>query len=310
MVIFIIFLFVNVFVTGVFMAVYGGKQSYSEGMLLGVHIPDYAARDADVDALMETYSKRTKWFYFINFLISAAICFLNFWYFSIFLIAWSLWLVELCGGAIWLLHGTHKKLYVLKMDRGWQADAKQISEDDDVYWKNGWYNNPNDKRLWVPDRFFPSNYSTNMAKPVGKIFTFGLLGGTMVLLLILFVVFLRADFTPRYLELRGNAAQISSPMSPITFELKDVKGFELLGKMPEGNFTRTNGLADDRQLVGKFQEKETGDYRMYVYKDCFPVLKIDLPGYTVLINSEKKGQTESWYRKLAERLPELAAGAE
>ncbi|CUX41255.1 hypothetical protein [Clostridium sp. C105KSO13] len=305
MVIFIIFLFVNIFTTGIFVLVYGGKQPYGEGMLLGVHIPDYAVHDPDVDALMKTYRKRTKRFYLTNFFISAAICFLNFWYFSIFLIAWSLWIVELCTGAIWLLYGTHKKLYALKMDRGWEADIEQVYGDDDVYWKNGWYNNPNDKRLWVPDRFCSSNYATNMARPAGKIFTFGLLGGTAVLLLILFVVFLRADFTPRYMELSGHTVQISSPMSPIAFDLKDVKDFKLLDKMPEGNFTRTNGLADDRQLVGKFREKETGDYRMYVYKKHFPVLQIHLPEYTVLINSDEKGQTESWYQELADRLPEL-----
>lgn len=310
MVIFIIFLFVNVFVTGIFLAVYGGKQPYSDGMLLGVHIPDYAVQDADVDALVETYRKKRKWFYLINFLVSAAICFLNFWYFSIFLTAWSLWLAELCAGAIWLLYGTHKKLYALKMDRGWQADPEQISEDDDVYWQNGWYNNPNNKRLWVPDRFCASNYSANMARPAGKIFTFELLGGTVVLLLILFIVFLRADFTPRYLELRGDTAQIASPISPITFDLKDVRSFELLEKMPEGNFTRTNGLSDDRQLVGKFREKKTGDYRMYVYKNCFPVLQIELPEYTVLINSKDKGQTESWYEELAQGFPASENGAE
>ena len=37
--------------------------------------------------------------------------------------------------------------------------------DDDIYWKNGWYNNPRDRRWVVPSRMCSSNYSFNMGKP-------------------------------------------------------------------------------------------------------------------------------------------------
>ena len=33
------------------------------------------------------------------------------------------------------------------------ADDAPIYVDDDYYWRNGWYNNPVDPRLIVPDRF-------------------------------------------------------------------------------------------------------------------------------------------------------------
>lgn len=298
MVISIIFLFTNVFIIAICMAVYGGKQSYSNGMLLGVHIPDYLVREPEVETLIKEYRKKTKIFYSINGIASVTICFLNFWYFSIFMTAWTLWLTELCIGAAWLLFGAHRRLYAMKIEKGWRADIQFISEDDDVYWKNGWYSNPNDKRLWVPDRFCSSNYTTNMARPAGKIFTFGILGAVAVMMLVLFVVFFRMDFMPRYLELNGDIAKVSSPMYPVTFKVNDIKGLQLLDEMPEGNFTRTNGLADDRQLVGKFREKETGDYRVYVYRGYSPILKIELPEYTVLINSMEEGQAELWYREL------------
>lgn len=298
MVISIIFLFTNIFIIAICMAVYGGKRSYKDGMLFGVHIPDYAVRESEVESLVEEYSKKTKWFYSINGIASVAVCFLSFWYFSVFLIVWTLWLTELCVGVMWLLFGTHRRLYDMKVQKGWRADIQLVFRDDDVYWKNGWYSNPNDKRLWVPDRFCSLNYSTNMARPAGKIFTFGILGGVAVMMLVLFIVFLRADFMPRDLELNGDSVRISSPMTPVTFKLRDIKDLQLLDEMPEGNFTRTNGLADDRQLVGKFREKATGDYRVYVYRGYSPILKIELPEYTVLINSMEEGQTELWYREL------------
>lgn len=95
MAVFLIFLFTDIFITVIFMAVYGHRRTYSEGMLLGVHIPSYALHEQEVEALMEKHRRRTKWFYAVNLLLSAAVCFLNFWYLSIFILVWSVWLIEL-----------------------------------------------------------------------------------------------------------------------------------------------------------------------------------------------------------------------
>ena len=43
MMMFWIFLIVDLFTIGIFYAVYGTKRKYSEGMLLGVHLPHSAA---------------------------------------------------------------------------------------------------------------------------------------------------------------------------------------------------------------------------------------------------------------------------
>lgn len=62
--------------------------------------------------------------------------------------------------------------------------------DDDIYWKNGWYNNPRDRRWVVPDRMCSSNYSFNMGKPGVRYLT-GALGSVIVIgVLWLVVVFL------------------------------------------------------------------------------------------------------------------------
>lgn len=68
----------------------------------------------------------------------------------------------LMGGLCWLLQ---KKKEVMSVN------TEMIETDDDVYWKNGWYSNPHDKRLFVQDRMCGMNYSMNMAKTSAKIFT-------------------------------------------------------------------------------------------------------------------------------------------
>lgn len=119
MLLFIIFLFCDLLMVGVFFAVYGGKRPYAEGMLLGVHLPQEAADQAEVVALMDTFRRRTRRFYLVNLIPGVAVCLVAFWRFSPFLILWCLWLVELVIGAQWLLLGTHRTLYDLKMARGW-----------------------------------------------------------------------------------------------------------------------------------------------------------------------------------------------
>ena len=336
MFIFCVFAVTDLVIIGIFYAVYGTKRKYSEGMLLGVHLPQSAAESEEVTAFMARYCSNTKTFYAVNVAISTAICGFCFWYFSVFMIVWSVWLLEFCIGAMVLLYGTHRKLYDMKVEKGWigssgsrimAVDTKAAAQsgrmgvsalwhllfcalilmpcidadirhflatsddgwifpvtgilvnftfgilhtavlrmrnkvysedsdlnveinrmqknvwswalvgsslfnaaaylvvvsgidadgeisagmlvvycimetipgifmiggffymrsrkekllrknerplyiDDDVYWKNGWYSNPNDRRLMVQDWVCSWNYTTNMARPAGKIFMF------------------------------------------------------------------------------------------------------------------------------------------
>ena len=119
MMMFWIFLAVDLFTLGIIYAVYGGKREYSEGMLMGVHMPESAAESEEVTAFMESYRKRTKRFYLWNVLTGSLICLLNFWYISVFILVWSLWIVEMAAGAVALVYRTHRKLYDLKVERGW-----------------------------------------------------------------------------------------------------------------------------------------------------------------------------------------------
>lgn len=94
MMMFWIFFIVDLFTIGIFYAVYGGKREYSEGMLMGVHMPRSAAESSEVSGIMRQYRKRTVRFYLWNGIISAVICLLNFWYMSVFIVVWILWLIE------------------------------------------------------------------------------------------------------------------------------------------------------------------------------------------------------------------------
>lgn len=48
------------------------------------------------------------------------------------------------------------------------ADDQPVEVDDDEYWKNGWYENPQDPHLLVQNRLCDTNYTFNMARPVAR----------------------------------------------------------------------------------------------------------------------------------------------
>lgn len=463
MFIMIFFSGLDLFMVGIAYAVYGGRVKYKDGMLLGVHIPSYAVEEPEVKAVLEMHRRNTKRFYIWNFILSVGVCFLYLWHFSIFMILWCLWMAEFFGGAMFVLFYSHRKLYDIKVKKGWcgasgtrivvvdtkvsasgsklpfpvwwhlpavitgvglcavppvweflqkerqlwifilifvsmeavfvilhmctnrignkvySSDTKinkQVNQlekriysgiwlisgycnwisfvallylcvkgqwigglglavyisiqtltglavllgifylgykkkeilsqdpepfyvDNDVYWKNGWYSNPNDKRIWVQDQVgCDMNYTTNMASTGGKIFTFGLLGVVAATLIVMCVVFLKFDFTPVYLKVDQSHIEVMAPVYGVEIEPDEIKSVEVLESLPDDSVTKTNGFADGKQMLGKFRGKEMGAFKAYIYKGYSPVLKIELTDTTIYINSKDPGDVKKWYREL------------
>lgn len=467
MLVFVIFLFCDLLVAGVFFAVYGRKPVYEEGMLLGVHLPREAAQGAEVTALTTAYRRRTRRFYLVNLLLGVAVCLVAFWRFSPFLILWCLWLVEFVVGAQWLLLGTHRKLYDLKMARGWvvgepatlaAADTRASAQrrgqgpglawhllpcglvlttlllpgvrdflltqgsgwgllgsglaisltlwalhgvlsrrgnkvysqdtavnqavnrlerqvwgwtlllcslfnaaacwsaawwmarahwvgsaaygiylvlelipvailtagllwmtrkrqqllagdpvplvvDDDVYWRKGWYENPNDPHWLVQDRLVPCNYSMNMAKPGAWGGTIALLAGVGVLMVGLCVLFLWADFGGSSVVIAPDRVAVSAFLYDTEVDPQDIQSVTLLEDLPEDSYVRTNGLDDGRRLIGHFRGRETGPCEMYLHTAASPILAVETGDFTLYFNSEDPAETEAWYQALAAVVP-------
>lgn len=465
MLLFIIFLMMDVSVVAVFWAVYGRIGTYREGMLLGVHIPSYRERDKEVQALMAKYRKHTKWFYIWNLAASIAGSFLCFWYYSAFMVFWSIWLLELIVGSQYLIYKNHRRLYDIKVEKEWQGgvgsrhvlvnmsampetvkspvstwfhlpvfllmgvlllpsgvrgylhkgkdgmilfgicftlsvlfillnhwtlrqeakvyseddrinsmvsqmekrtwtviwmvcsylnlfalallangmdkndwlsnidymvfivlqmipaalvltgvfysrwkkekilktDAKPVYVDDDVFWKNGWYSNPSDPKIWVQDRFCSSNFTVNVGRPAGRIWAVSMAAITLCLFIWISVIFIRMDLSPVTLQIEGNRVEITGATYDDDFTGGEILGVGLLDALPaDAQFHRTNGLADGDKMIGKFREKELGTCRLYIYKNYTPVLHIELKDYHVYMNSKKEGETKRWYGLLKE----------
>ena len=172
--------------------------------------------------------------------------------------------------------------------------------DDDIYWKNGWYSNPNDKRLIVQDWACSFNYTTNMARPAGKIsFAAGIVI-TIVCLLWVCVLMFRIDFTPIKVSVGSDKIEITSGYSDMEIDIDEVQSAELLPKLPNDEYKRVNGSDDGQKKIGKFRGKKTGKCRMYIYVECTPILQINTSDEIIFINSKEKGAAEKWYEKIVQ----------
>lgn len=465
---FIMFAVIDLVIIGIFYAVYGAKRKYSEGMLLGVHLPQSAAESEEVADFMMRYQRNTKIFYAVNVILSTASCAFSFWYLSVFIIVWSVWMLEFCIGSIALLFLSHRKLYDMKVEKGWigssgsqimAVDTKAVTQsgrtgvspwwhlifgllillpyidadirnylmtsdtgwifpatglfvsltfgivhivvlkmrtkvysenselnvevnrmqkniwswalagsglsnaaaylilvsgidtdgwvstkvlviycvmeiisgffligaffymhirkekllekndrplyiDDDEYWKNGWYSNPNDKRLLVQDWTCSWNYTTNMAKPAGKIFTVITVLIVLVGMAWLYVELWKIDFVPIEVNASGQQVEITSGYSDYDIAYGDITGVELLDRLPDDDYRRINGGEDQYKMLGRFKGENTGRCRMYLYIGYTPVLEIMTEYGPVYVNSKDRQQTEKWMSEISVKISE------
>ena len=182
-----------------------------------------------------------------------------------------------------------------------KEDETPLYMDDDYYWRNGWYANPEDARLFVQDRFNSMNYTTNLGRPAGRYLVGGICAGVLVLLIWMCVIFLRMDFTPIRMVREDEEIRITSGYTNTFFETDDMQSVALLEDgMPKDQYNRTNGSDDGKQLLGKFEGKKLGECRMYVWLEYTPVIQIKTKEYTVFINSKDANETKQWYDELKE----------
>ena len=186
-------------------------------------------------------------------------------------------------------------------------NQKPLYIDDDVYWKNGWYSNPNDKRLIVQDWVCTWNYATNMARPAGKIsLAAGLLIGVGCLVVAVVMIF-KMEFTPIEVRISTDEVAVTSGYSDLFLTYDEITDVELLDSLPKDDYRRVNGGDDGRMLVGKFRGKETGKCRMYLYVGYEPILMIGTEDGPAYINSKTDGEARQWEKAIRDNLTRLAA---
>lgn len=180
-----------------------------------------------------------------------------------------------------------------------EQDTSPVWVDDDEYWKNGWYSNPNDTHLLVPDRMCSTNYSFNMARPAAKV----LVGFFVILILGVCIWTGRIMLQTRNPEIsfqkEDSQVKIEAAGYECEFQLSQIQSLKLIEELPDEHFIRTNGVSTDKVAIGHYKGKETGKCMLFLNRECSPVLKIVLEDErTVYLNSNDSDEVKKWYKEL------------
>lgn len=185
-----------------------------------------------------------------------------------------------------------------KKQRILEQDTQPVYVDDDEYWKNGWYNNPNDSRLMVQDRMCSMNFTFNMAKPAAWIvygITAIIMVGTVIWVGYLMLSFRNAEVA---FSVNGSQVNLEAAGYECNFSIDDIESVEVLEQMPDEAFSKTNGGATDKYDIGYFRGKESGKCMLFLFKDYTPILRVKLADLVVYANSEDSGEVEKWYSQI------------
>ena len=175
------------------------------------------------------------------------------------------------------------------------ASKKPIYIDNDEYWKNGEYNNPNDYRTMVEKRVgYGMTY--NMATKKGKIMTYGSYVFGILISVILIFMFFIFDFSKITLTINNNLVKISAPIYGTTFNIEDIQDITKVDNINKG--IKTNGIGTDRYSLGHYNIDDYGNSLLYIYSKNPPYIVIKLKDKNLFINGKSKDETEIYYNDL------------
>lgn len=175
-----------------------------------------------------------------------------------------------------------------------QGQEEFVYTDEDEYWKNGVYNNPNDARVLVEKRV-GYGYTYNMATTRGRVITYSLLGFAACVVIGVLIVLLQTDFGAISLKVENGTASISAPLYQASFQLQDIQSVTEIAELPSG--TRTNGSSSRLRMLGNFNLREYGRCKIFVERENTPYLLIRLEDLCIILNGATPEQTQE-YRQL------------
>lgn len=184
-----------------------------------------------------------------------------------------------------------------------ESDTEPYFTDDDEYWKNGWYNNPNDRHIFVQDRLNSMNYTFNFGRP-GVKKAAGILYGLTIIFVVAVVLWSirivtnlnRAEVT---ITQQKEIFLVEAAGYECEFAADEIQSVQLLDALPDDSFVRTNGGSTESVSIGYFRGNDTGKCMMFLYTDFTPVLEIQLTeGNVLFVNSREPEKTVQWYEML------------
>lgn len=192
------------------------------------------------------------------------------------------------------------KLYQFKCNNSIEVDFDK-DEDNDRYWKTGFYNNPGDSRLMVEKRIGIGT-ELNIGNKKGKVVIGSICLFMIGLVLFVLIPLIKLDFQGFHMELSNKELLINSPMYGKSISYGDIQEVYLEDDIDVQY--KSNGASTDEYAIGYFKIKDYGKVLLYVHKGVSPYLALKTEDGYVFYNGTTKEETQKVYEELMNQLGE------
>ena len=210
----------------------------------------------------------------------------------------ALWTMVLTAAYMFVLIGfcLATEFSVRRVQERLTRDEPGYVDEDDLWVWGMFYNNPNDRHLFVNDRT-GSGMGVNIGRPAGKAFmavTAAMLAGLIVVCIALALGF----SSPFEASIEGDTLYFSHGMEKYEIALEDVTELELIYELPRARRIAGTGLPN--LVEGRFSVEGYENVRISLNPEQPPYIAVETEDMTRIFALNTPEETEEFYNEISE----------
>ena len=210
----------------------------------------------------------------------------------------ALWTMVLTAAYMFALIGfcLATEFSVRRVQERLTRDEPGYVDEDDLWVWGMFYNNPNDRHLFVNDRT-GSGMGVNIGRPAGKAFM-AVTAAIIVGLIVVCAALALGFSSPFEASIEGNTLYFSHGMEKYEIALEDVTELELIYELPRARRIAGTGLPN--LLEGRFSVEGYENVRISLNPEQPPYIAVQTEDMTRIFALNTPEETEEFYDEISE----------
>ncbi len=210
----------------------------------------------------------------------------------------ALWTMVLTVAYMFVLIGfcLATEFSVRRVQERLTRDEPGYVDEDDLWVWGMFYNNPNDRHLFINDRT-GSGMGVNIGRPAGKAFM-AVTAAIIVGLIVVCVALALGFSSPFEASIEGDTLYFSHGMEKYEIALEDVTELELIYELPRARRIAGTGLPN--LVEGRFSVEGYENVRISLNPEQPPYIAVETEDMTRIFALDTPEETEEFYGEISE----------
>ena len=210
----------------------------------------------------------------------------------------ALWTMVLTAAYMFVLIGfcLATEFSVRRVQERLTRDEPGYVDEDDLWIWGMFYNNPNDRHLFINDRT-GSGMGVNIGRPAGKAFM-AVTAAIIVGLIVVCIALALGFSSPFEADIEGDTLYFSHGMEKYEIALEDVTELELIYELPRARRIAGTGLPN--LLEGRFSVEGYENVRISLNPEQPPYIAVQTEDMTRIFALNTPEETEEFYDEISE----------